>query len=243
MLGYLSIEIRRLLRSPGYLMSSLAMPLVMYLVITNVYGGSPADRHATAVYLMVSMAGFGAVGAALTNGLSVVADRSYGWLRQLLITPLRPGKVVVVRGLTGMLAALPAILAVCVLGGLINGVRLPLDHWFAVVGLLWLGTAPFALLGLGIGYLVSTQAAQPVTMLLNLSMSILGGLWMPASVFPATLRAVSRFVPTFGYAEISRQIAFDAMPHGADVAVLVAWFVVFAALATVAYRRAGRRTV
>ncbi|GAA4199853.1 ABC transporter permease [Actinocatenispora rupis] len=242
MSGYLSIELRRLLRSPGYLMSSLAMPLVMYLVITNLYGGSGAARHDTAIYLMVSMAGFGAVGAALTNGLSVVADRSAGWLRQLRITPLSAGRVVVIRGLTGMLAALPAILAVCVVGGLINGVRLPLDHWFAVVALLWLGTAPFALLGLGIGYLVSTQAAQPVTMLLNLSMSILGGLWMPATVFPATLRAVSRFVPTSGYAEISRRIAFDGLPHATDIAVLLAWFVVFAGLATVAYRRAGRRT-
>ena len=241
MFGYLSVEIRRLLRSPGYLTSSVAMPLVMYLVMTNLYGGSQTDHHDTAVYFMVSMASFGAVGAALMNGMSVVQDRANGWLRQLRITPLPAGRVVIARGVTGMLVGLPSIVAVCVLGGLINGVHLPMVHWAEVVVLLWLGTAPFALLGLGIGYLVSVQTAQPVTMLLNLGMSILGGLWFPTALFPHTLRVISRFVPTSGYGNIARQIAFNAVPHPSDVAVLVAWFLAFAALAMVAYRRAGRR--
>ena len=243
MTGYLKVELRRLLRSPGYLMGALAMPLVMYLVIINLYGGSGAEKHDTAIYLMVSMAGFGAVGAALTNGMSVVADRSNGWLRQLRITPLSARRVVLARGLTGMFAGLPGILAVCVLGGLLNGVRLPMTHWVAVIGLLWLGLAPFALLGLAVGYLVSVPAAQPITMLLNISLSILGGLWVPATVFPDTLRSISRLVPTSGYANISRQIAFDAAPHLSDIAVLLAWLVAFTALAAIAYRRAGRRTV
>jgi ABC-2 type transport system permease protein len=241
MIGYLKLEIRRLLRSPGYLVGSLAMPLVMYLVISNLYGGSGAEREQTALYLMVSMAGFGAVGAALTNGMSVVADRSNGWLRQLRITPLDARRVVVARGLTGMLAGLPGILAVCVLGGLLNGIHLPVGRWVAVVGLLWVGLAPFALLGLAVGYLVSVPAAQPVTMLLNISMSILGGLWVPASLFPHTLRRISQLVPTSGYANISRQIALNATPHLTDIAVLLAWMVGFAGLAIVAYRRAGRR--
>lgn len=241
MRGYLSVEIRRLLRSPGYLTSSVAMPLVMYLVMTNVFAGAKSDQHATAVYFMVSMASFGAVGGALMNGMSVVQDRANGWLRQLRITPLPAGRVVVARGMTGMLVGLPSILAVCVLGGLINGVDLPPVRWAEVVVLLWLGTAPFALLGLGIGYLVSVQTAQPVTMLLNLGMSILGGLWFPTTLFPHTLQVISRFIPTSGYGNISRQIAFDALPHPTDVAVLAAWFLAFAALAAVAYRRAGRR--
>ena len=243
MTGYLTLEIRRLLRSPGYLMGALAMPLVMYLVITNLYGGSGPERHQTAIYLMVSMAGFGAIGAALTNGMSVVADRSNGWLRQLRITPLDARRVVIARGLTGMLAGLPGILAVCGLGGAVNGVSMPLTHWVAVIGLLWLGVAPFALLGLAVGYLVSVPAAQPVTMLLNISLSILGGLWMPATAFPHTLRTISHLVPTFGYANISRQIAFDAAPHLTDVAVLAGWLVAFTGLAVLAYRRAGRRAV
>jgi ABC-2 type transport system permease protein len=241
MTGYLKLEIRRLLRSPSYLMSSLAMPLVMYLVISNLYGGSGAEREQVAVYLMVSMAGFGAVGAALTNGMSVVADRANGWLRQLRITPLDARRVVVARGLTGMLAGLPGILAVCVVGGVLNGVHLPMAQWVGVIVLLWLGLAPFALLGLGVGYLVSVPAAGPVTMLLNFAMSILGGLWMPATLFPHALRMVSQFVPTFGYANISRQIAFHAAPHLTDIAVLAGWLVAFTALALVAYRRAGRR--
>jgi len=237
MRGYLSVELRRLVRSPGYLSAGLAMPLVMYLVTTGLYDSGQDAK----VYMMISMAGFGAVGAALTNGLLVVQDRTNGWLRQLRITPLSAGRVVVVRGLTGMLVGLLPIMAVCVLAAAMNGVRLPMSHWVAVVLLLWLGTAPFALLGLGLGYLVSVQVAQPVTMLLNLGMSILGGLWFPTALFPHTLRVISRFVPTTGYGNIGRAIAASGMPNMADVAVLVAWLAAFAALAVLAYRRAGRR--
>lgn len=243
MRGYLKLELQRVLRSPGYLMGGLAMPLVMYLLMTNLYGGSGAERNQTAVYLMVSMAGFGALGAALMNGMAVVQDRGNGWLRQLRITPLSAGRVVVARGMVGMTVALPSIMAVCAIGGLINGVRMPLTHWVAVVGLLWVGIAPFALLGLSVGYLLSIQAAQPVTMLLNFGLSILGGLWVPNTLFPHLLRTVSRFVPTSSYAGIARQIAFDHIPHAADVAVLLAWLVVFAVLASLAYRRSGRSTI
>ncbi len=240
MRGYIKLELLRLVRSPGYLMSSITMPLVMYLIFSNLFGGT--DKQQVALYTMVGMAGFGAVGAAMMNGLSVVQDRGNGWLRQLRITPLSAGRVVVARAMTGMLVGLPAILAVCVLGGMINGIQLPTGRWVEVVALLWVGTAPFSLLGLSIGYLVSIQAAQPVTMLLNLGLSMLGGLWVPATMFPRALQQVAKFVPTSGYGNISRQIAFNASPHLSDVLVLLAWFAVFAGLATVAYRQAGRRT-
>jgi ABC-2 type transport system permease protein len=243
MRGYLKLEMLRLLRSPGYLMSSIAMPLAMYLIFTNIPAMTGDDRQDTVLYVMVSMAGFGAIGAALMNGMSVVQDRGNGWLRQLRITPLSPGRVVVARGLTGMLIALPAIAAVCVLGGLVNGVRIPLTHWVAVIALLWVGTAPFALLGLGIGYLVSVQAAQPVTMLLSFGLSLLGGLWIPSTFFPTLVQDIGDFTPTYGYADIARRIALDSPPRPLDMVVLVCWFVVFALLATLAYRRAGRSTV
>jgi ABC-2 type transport system permease protein len=243
MRGYVRLELMRLVRSPGYLISSIAMPLVLYLIFSNLGSGSASDRHDIAVYLMVSMAAFGAVGGALMNGMIVVQDRSIGWLRQLRVTPLSPGRVVIGRGLTGMIATLPAILVVCVLGGAINDIGLPMARWVEIVALLWLGTAPFALLGLGIGYLITAQAAQPVMMLLNFGMSILGGLWVPATEFPTFLRQVSKIIPTSGYGNIARQIAANAAPHAFDVAVLVGWFVVFAVLAGFAYRRAGRSTV
>jgi ABC-2 type transport system permease protein len=243
MRGYVRLELVRLVRSPGYLISSIAMPLVLYLIFSNLGAGSATERHDIAVYLMVSMAAFGAVGSALMNGMIVVQDRSIGWLRQLRITPLSPGRVVLGRGLTGMVASLPSILVVCVLGGAVNDVGLPVARWVEIVALLWVGTAPFALLGLGIGYLVTAQAAQPIMMLLNFGMSILGGLWVPATEFPRFLRQVSKVVPTSGYGNIARQIAANATPHPFDVVVLAAWFVVFAVLAAVAYRRAGRSTV
>ena len=42
---------------------------------------------------MVSMAGFGAMIAAIAGGARIAAERSVGWNRQLRLTPLAPAVV------------------------------------------------------------------------------------------------------------------------------------------------------
>jgi ABC-2 type transport system permease protein len=148
MFDYLRLEVRRTLRDVGFVIGGVAMPLLMYLLFTHL--GAVDDTWKTGS--MVGMAGYGAVGSALNTGGGVAEDRAIGWLRQLRVTPMTPRQVVIGRTLTGSVTVLPAILAVLAAGGLINGVRLAAWQWAAIAALLWLGSVPFTLLGLGNGY-------------------------------------------------------------------------------------------
>lgn len=88
MLGYIRLEIARSRRDPGYVILGFTMPVVMYLIFTNL-GIAGDDRTWAALHVMVSMAAFGAIGSAFNNGTGIAEDRTAGWLRRLRILPWR----------------------------------------------------------------------------------------------------------------------------------------------------------
>jgi ABC-2 type transport system permease protein len=233
MWDYLRLEVRRTLRDVGFVIGGIAMPVMMYLLFTNL-GGADNDWKTAS---MVGMAAYGAVGSALNTGGGVAEDRAIGWLRQLRVTPMPPRQVVAGRALTGSVTVLPAIVAVLLAGGLLNEVRLAAWQWAAIALLLWLGSVPFTLLGLGNGYRLTAQTTGVANMMCNLGLAVLGGLWFPIALFPGWLRAVSAYTPTHRFAEIGISVAEGHAPAIGAVVVLTAWLLAFGSYAVLSYRR------
>ncbi|MGW4566291.1 ABC transporter permease [Streptomyces sp. NPDC004561] len=233
MLAYVTLEVRRTLRDAGFVIGGIAMPVMMYLLFTNL--GSDDGGWRTAA--MVGMAAYGAVGSALNTGGAVAEDRAVGWLRQLRVTPMSPREVVAGRTLTGSVTVLPAIVAVLAAGGLVNGVRLAAWQWAAIAVLLWLGSLPFTLLGLGNGYRLTGPATGVANMVCNLGLAVLGGLWFPVGLFPGWLRALSAYTPTHRFAELGTSVADGHAPGAGAIIVLTAWLLLFGSYAVLSYRR------
>ncbi|MGW7409462.1 ABC transporter permease [Streptomyces sp. NPDC054833] len=233
MWDYLRLEVRRTLRDTGFVLGGIAMPVMMYLLFTNLGENDSAWKTAS----MVGMAAYGAVGSALNTGGAVAEDRAIGWLRQLRVTPMTPREVVIGRTLTGSVTVLPAIVAVLVAGGLVNGVRLQAWQWAAVAVLLWLGSIPFTLLGLGNGYRLTGPATGVANMIGNLGLAVLGGLWFPIELFPGWLRPVSAYTPTHGIAQLGTSVATGHAPAPSAILVLTSWMLVFCSYAVLSYRR------
>lgn len=240
MRAYIRLELRRLMRTPGLLIFTVLMPLLSYLLFTNLGTITGQDKSTAATYVMVSMAGYGAIGALLNYASGLVIDRSIGWLRQLRLTPLPPVKVVLGKGLAAMAVALVPVFALCGAAVLVNGVHLRAGQWLSILPLLWLGALPFALLGLALGYFATSQTAQPLNMLVYLGLSVAGGLWLPLDVMPGWLAAVGRLLPTHAYADMSWRVAFGGAPSVGDVVTLALWLAAFTALAALGYRRSVR---
>ncbi|MGW1804170.1 ABC transporter permease [Streptomyces sp. NPDC002078] len=233
MLAYIRLETRRTLRDPGFVIGGIAMPVMMYLLFTNLGGEDSGQRTAA----MVGMAAYGAVGSALNTGGAVAEDRATGWLRQLRVTPMTPREVVTGRALTGVVTVLPSIVAVLAAGGLFNGVRLAAGQWVAIALLLWLGSIPFTLLGLGNGYRLTGPSTGVVNMVCNLGLAVLGGLWFPISLFPGWLRAVSAYTPTHRFAQLGTAVSEGHAPDTGAIIVLTAWLFLFGSYAVLSYRR------
>jgi len=235
MLDYLRLEVRRTLRDAGFVIGGIAMPVLMYLLSTNL----GADDGTWKTGAMVGMAGYGAVGCALNTGGGVAEDRAIGWLRQLRVTPMTPRQVVIGRTLTGSVTVVPAIVAVLAAGGLLNGVRLDAWQWAAIAALLWLGSVPFTLLGLGNGYRLTGQTTGVANMACNLGLAVLGGLWFPVTLFPGWLRTLSGYTPTYRFAQLGTSVAAGHAPALGALAVLTLWLPAFGSYAVLSYRRSA----
>ncbi|MGK5739310.1 ABC transporter permease [Micromonospora sp. URMC 103] len=241
MRAYVRFELRRLARDPRLALFTVLGPVVTYLIFSGLTsGGDRLEGLDAATALMVGLAGYGAVAGVLSVGSLVSQERAVGWLHQLRVTPLPPGHAVVAKALVSTLSGVPSVVAVGIAGRIQHDVELGAGRWIALL-LMWVGTVPFALLGLAIGYGLAPQLAQPVNFLAFLGLSVLGGLLVPLTYFPTVLRQLAHALPTYRYAELGWRSVAGRAPTASGLAVLLAWTVVFAAVAAWAYRRSTAR--
>ena len=239
---YALISTRAAYRNLRFLVLTVALPLLLFLLYANIYQGQSTDSGlSVTAYLMVSMASFGCIGAAINTGARVAIERQLGWNRQLRLTALPPNSYLIGKAVVSMLVTLPALILVFIAGATIGHVSLTPTEWLATGVSVWLGLIPFAVLGLVIGFAGTVDSVQPISMLTYLGLSILGGLWFPVELFPAFLQAVAKVTPSYWLADLGRSVlAGDGVPMTA-VLVLAAWSVALGVLGAFAYSRSGKK--
>lgn len=240
---YLRLEIVRMLRDPKYLALAVGAPIGFYLLIAGLFGGGrPVPGQLSgAVEIMVAMAAYGAIWAVLsTTGPRIAEERQIGWLEQVRAMPLPPAVALGSKAIAGVATALPAVVLVCITAMAAKGVHLAPAQWLGLVAVIWLGTLPFAALGIAIGFCVNSEVAYPLSYGLYMALSALGGLWVPPAILPAAMRNIADWLPTYHLANLGWAIAAGHSPDLVSVLNLLGWTAASAALAVLAYRRPGR---
>jgi ABC-2 type transport system permease protein len=225
----------------GFVIFSIAMPVLLYVIFDKLYGSADAGNGGTfAAMIMVSMAAYGSLGAAMSGGAQLAVERRSGWFRQLSITALPPRVFLWAKAAVIMLIVLPALVLVYAAGVVVGGVRAPVVEWLASLGLMWLALIPMTLLGVVIGLWVKAETVQGLTTLTLLVLSLLGGLWFPVELMPGAMQSVAHALPSFWLAELGR---YPFLPGTSfpwtGVAVLGAWVAVLTVLGALGYRRAA----
>jgi ABC-2 type transport system permease protein len=236
----LAFQLRRVGRNKQYLFFTVLLPALFTIFITRIVGaqaGSGAVFQDVAASVMVSMMAYGALGAALGATIRISFDRASGWLRQLRVTPVPQSQVFAVDVAVGALLTLPSLVVVALVGRLVNGVELGLGTWLTLVAVLWVASVAFVALGLLIGLSLEEKAAGGAIGIVGTMLAALGGLWWPVEMFPEPLQVLARFLPSYWYAELGRDVAAGAAPAGQAVLVLTAFTAVFAVLAVLVARR------
>lgn len=226
-----------------FIIFTVALPLVMYLLFNGLYGRqAEADAGiSVSAYLMVSMAAYGGLGAAINAGARIAIERQTGWNRQLRLSALTPRAYLISKSAVSLLVALPAILLVFLAGGTVGHVRMPVATWVEAGIGVWLALIPFAVAGLVIGSVATVDSVQPLTMLVYMSMSILGGLWFPVEQLSPFLRGLAKVLPSYWVGQTGRMILGGDGLSGQGVMVLAAWTLGLGLLGVMAYRRSGRK--
>jgi ABC-2 type transport system permease protein len=232
-------EVRRLLREPAFLIFTIAFPVVFLVIMSGIYPTGPDDT-ASLVVLVLNMAAFGAITAAVSTGGLVATERAAGWNRQLRLTALPAWGYLAVKAAVAMLVGLPALVLVLAVGAVL-GVDLPALTWLQVLGAAWAAMLPFTAIGLLVGVLATQAAAQGATMVTMLVFSLLGGIFIPVQLLPPVMVAIARALPSYWLAEVASRPALGGGLPWEGVAVLAAWFAVAGALAVWRYRRDAAR--
>jgi ABC-2 type transport system permease protein len=241
MLAYTWLETKRQFRNRENLVWRLALPAGVYLLLIMARGGPQPERDGIAGGdgAMVAMAAFGAVAAGLfATGPALAQERAGGWLHHLRTTPMTPAAAVVAKIVVAMAYALPSIALVAATGRVVDAVDLGAAQWVELVGLMWIGSAPFAALGVLIGLAIkNADAAYTASNLAFVVLWLLGGIFTRPDSMPDALAAVSRTLPSNGLIEVGWSVIGGGAFPTSDAALLTAWTVVAGALAAVAWRR------
>ena len=241
---YLRYELLRLFRNKRSFIFSLVFPLALFLVI----GGSNKDqvmdlgtyRVKFVLYYMVSMAGYGAMIAAISGGARIATERQTGWNRQLRLTPLPVRTYFGTKVITAYVMSAASIVLLYS-AGLAFGVRIDSAwRWVSMTGLLLIGVLPFVAMGIAVGHLLTTDAMGPAVGGGSAFFGFLGGQWFPLPK-AGVLRQIGELVPSFWITQASHiGIGGTAWPLKGWLVIGI-WSVAMSAWAAWAYRRDTNR--
>jgi ABC-2 type transport system permease protein len=237
------LDLRRRLRSRVEMFFVVGLPAFFYLVF-GVGDDEVVGSGNVAMYVMVSMAAYGAVSATTGVAGGAVLERTLGWGRQLALTPMRPLTFVAVKTAIAMLiAAVPIALIYAI--GAFSGAEGTTSDWVLSGLVVWLGSSLFAIYGLAVVLAFRTENSVGIASGLIVIMAFLGNVFTPMS---GLVLEIGRLTPLYGYAALARYPITDGWtgsgthdPLWLPIANVVAWTVIFSALAVWGMRRGRER--
>ncbi len=227
-------EINRLRRNKRYLIFTVGLPVVLYLIFAKA-APNTTSTESTSPPTTWSRWRRSARSRGTLNGNSIriSEERKVGWIRQLRLTPLPANAYVIAKILTSMVTTIPSIVIVFLLGRFYGDVHLPAWQWLVIAVIIWLGSTIFAALAVAIGYRYPPDQAQPITIALYFVFATLGGIWYP---FTGVLGNISKATPTFEAVNISTDVISNHSVPAYLAIGLVAWLAIFAGLAVLSVR-------
>lgn len=215
-------ELLRFVNERSRIVSSLAFPLLFLVIFGAGFGkviGSLAPGVNFMQFMYPGIVAMSVLTSALFAGVSVVWDREFGFLREILVAPIGRTGIVLGKALGAGVTALLQVVIMLVLAPFL-GVDLSIPivlELIPIVILLSLGLA-----GLGIlfaSFMTSQQGFQLVIQLLIFPLIFLAGVFFPVNQVPQWLEVVSKVNPlTYGVDAI-RQVFLGSSP-GLGVTVL-----------------------
>lgn len=249
---YLALELKRFFRDPMSVFFIAVLPTFLYVVFgaAQSYSDQSAGNGNVAMYVMVSMAAYGAVTATVSIGGSAAVERMQGWGRQLGLTPMRDHTFVVTKAVVGLIVAIIPV-GLIYLVAAFTGARGSASAWITSAVIVLVGAAIFSIYGLIFGFALRTESSVGAASGSLVILAFLGNLFFPLS---GTLLTIAKFTPLYGYVALARrpltegylvngvegeEILFE--PWWQEALNVTVWTVIFVVLAVAAVRLGRRR--
>jgi len=236
-------EVLAALRTPGFALPFIAIPVAIYLLFGVVISGNAGSGElgeGIHDYLFVGFAVLAAAMPGVFTGVTVATEREGNLLKLKRALPLPPGATIVAKVAMAMGVAGIAVTLVVLAALLAAKVTLSPAQLLIVWAVLLVGTIPFCAIGLLLGTFGSASAAPAWGNLVFLPMMWLSGLFIP---LPDSLKRWVIVWPTFHLDQLALGLAgverFTYIPPALAAAVLTGVTVLCGGLAIRRLARVG----
>ncbi|GKU77818.1 ABC transporter permease [Paenibacillus sp. L3-i20] len=232
-------ESLRIVRSPFFLLFSIAMPLVFYFLFTSLNGADKSVESTTwAVFSLMSMTAFALIGTAVSQfGIRLSFEHQEGWVRLLKLTPLTPGVWLGSKIVAQMAIHLVVIVIIFASAAVVNDINLTVGQWISCGMWLWIGSLSLLALGALLGTLKNANSAIAIGNVIQMGLAIVGGLWMPLSVLPKWMQAIGEWLPSHRFANGAWNLVAGKAPEMMDYIILSGSGLSFMVLSVYIYNR------
>lgn len=229
-------EVTKSRRMPEFALPTLLLPVVFY----GLFGIMLSQGPGAAPYLMATFGVFAALGPSLFGfGIGVATEREEGTLALKSVSPMPAFVYPASKLLMTIVFVLIVNAMIYALGVFAGGVSFTPTQWAGLFAVHLFAVIPFSLMGLFLGYTLKAQGAVAFANVLFFPLAVLGGLWMPISVFPSFLQAIAQIMPSFHIGEMALIAGGLRAPDAfwLHAGVTLGWTVALAAAVAWAIRR------
>lgn len=178
-------ESMRMLRTPGFSIPFLVLPVPIYLFFGVILAGPAiAKNPAVSNYLFTSWLAFAAMGPGLFGvGCALAMERDSGLLKLKRASPAPGGSYLAAKMAMAMALSAVAIASIVVAALMVGKINLSASQLLIMTTAMIAGTIPLSAIGLFIGAYASGSAAPAITNVVFLPMLWLSGLFIPLPKF------------------------------------------------------------
>ena len=192
------VEQKIFLRTPDVIVFNLAMPLVVFILITTITGNrNAADSGLTflqSTYVSLSTVGI-CCSAFMSIPITIVECRSQGILRRMYCSPCSPARLLACDTICSGVNAVLSTLILTITAVVFFGYRMQGNMQLYIAVWLLTMVSMFSI-GLMVASLCRTTKSMNVaTSLLYFPMLLFSGATIPAEIFPEGFRAVAKLMP------------------------------------------------
>ncbi|MFE3500224.1 ABC transporter permease [Kitasatospora sp. NPDC059146] len=231
-------ELRSIVREPTSLFFGILMPVGFFVLFNLLYGQGAVQGLSAGTAMVATFGTYGVITvASLQPGVGVAQDRDLGWLRMKRVSAV-PVWISLAAKATAALLYGVGVLALMGVAAAAFG-TLHASPWalLRVAVVLLLGTVPFTLFSVAVGFRFRPGAAVALLNAVLFPLAVLSGLWIPIRLLPSVVRQIAEFLPTYHLAQLGLAQLGDgtALIH---VLALLVTTAVAAGAAALSYRHA-----
>ncbi len=233
--AYIRATLVPLIRTPAYWIPLVLFPSLLF----SFFGLQPSQEFPEFAPLMMgSWSAFAIIGIAFFQfGISVAQAREDRWQQYARTLPASPLYPIIGQSVSAFFFIMLALGLLWSLMLMATKIEVNLLQMLQLLAVLLLGSVPFIVMGVTLGYAFPARAAVPIANLLYLPLSFFGGLWVPPNSLPGPVAMISPYTPTRQLGELAWAVMGERPLPRESVIGLLLYTGVFTLLAVMLWQR------